>query len=370
MNYKNLTALAGVLGLAAFGTRAAETTNAPAASPAPAAQPLFPDEILCQGKGVEIRRSQLDQSFLQFKANLTARGQTVPDSERETMETRLLDRLIVTKLLAQRATDEDRQKAREAAAKFTADTKEKAGSPESFQRQLQALNFTAEQFDAQVLERAVCEEVVNREIKSKVNLTDDQLRKYYDDHGEAFDSPEMVHVAHILLSTRDPVTGQEISDAQKQEKMDQMKKLLERARQGEDFATLAKAYSEDSGSRDNGGEYTFARGRMAREFEAAAFNLKTNEVSDIVTTQFGYHIIKLYEKLPARKVPLDEAKDRLKDFLERQEVQKQLPAFLERLKTEANLQYLHGAKPVVETAEADAVAEDAPAKPAPQPADK
>ena len=81
-----------------------------------------------------------------------------------------------------------------------------------------------------------------------------------------------------------------------------MEGLLKRARAGEDFAKLAKEYSEDPGSKDKGGEYKFPRGQMVPEFEAAAFSLGTNQVSDIVTTRFGYHIIKLSEKIPARKV--------------------------------------------------------------------
>ena len=83
-----------------------------------------------------------------------------------------------------------------------------------------------------------------------------------------------------------------------------MEGLLKRARAGEDFAKLAKEYSEDPGSKDKGGEYKFPRGQMVPEFEAAAFSLKTNQVSDIVTTSFGYHIIKLSEKIPAQKVEL------------------------------------------------------------------
>ena len=93
-----------------------------------------------------------------------------------------------------------------------------------------------------------------------------------------------------------------MTEEQKAAKRKEMEGLLKRARAGEDFAKLAKEYSEDPGSKDKGGEYTFPRGQMVPEFEAAAFSLNTNQVSDIVTTRFGYHIIKLSEKIPAQKV--------------------------------------------------------------------
>jgi peptidyl-prolyl cis-trans isomerase C len=333
-----------VLAVASAG--AAEVVKEPAAKPAGAGKALFADDVLCKGKGIEIKRSQLDEAFTQFRANVAVRGQTVPEEKRDLYETQLLDRLVVSRLLVSRATDEDRKKAREQADKFVAETKKQAGSDESFQRQLKAMSFSAEQFDAQVLERAVCEEVVDRELRAKVQITDEQAKKYYDENGDRFERPEMVRASHILLSTRDAVTGQELSGEKKKEKRQQIEKLLERAKKGEDFAALAKEFSEDPGSKDTGGEYTFPRGQMVPEFEEAAFSLKPNEISGVVTTQFGYHIVKLHEKTPAQKTEFAKVEKDLKEFLSRQEVQeKMLPDFLKRIKKEANLEYLNGAKP-------------------------
>ena len=125
----------------------------------------------------------------------------------------------------------------------------------------------------------------------------------------------MVRASHILLITRDTATQTDLSEDKKAAKHKQMEDLLKRARDGEDFAKLAKEYSEDPGSKDKGGEYKFARGQMVPEFEAAAFSLKTNQVSDIVNSSYGYHIIKLSEKIPAQKVEFAEAAADLKEGL-------------------------------------------------------
>lgn len=363
MKTKIMMALLGALGLAAAGLDAAAAAKENPAKPTTPAGQIFPDDVLIKGKSIEVKRSELDEAFLQFKANLNARGQVLPEERRELIESQLLDRLVITKLLLGRATDQDKKKARTAADKFIASTKEQAGSEESFSRQLGAMNFTPAQFDATVLERAICEEVVDRELKSKVSVTEDQIKKFYDENGRQFERPETVRAAHILLSTRDPNTNQELSAEKKKEKKQQLEKVLEKARKGEDFAALAREYSEDPGSKSKGGEYTFGRGQMVPEFESTAFSLKTNEVSDIVTTQFGYHIIKLYEKLPAQKLELDKVKDDLKEQLARSEVQdKMLPDFLKKLKQDADLNYLNGAKaPEDKPAESPAAA--SPAKP-------
>src|SRR6266571_9217350 len=346
MNNTATLALLGVMVIAASGLQADQTTKADSSKPAVDVKQIFPDDTLCKGKGVEIKRSQVDETFIQFKANLIARGQVFSESKRDLAESQLLDRLVITKLLVNRANEEDKKKARTVADKFVADTKRQAGSHESFQRQLGAMNFTPEQFDAQVLEHAICEEVVDRELRSHVNITDEQLKKFYDENGEQFERPETVRAAHILLATRDVVTGQEVSEETKKERRQQIDKILDRAKKGEEFAALAREYSEDPASKNAGGEYTFARGQFRNpEFESAAFALKTNEISGVITTAFGYHIIKLYEKMPAQKLELAKVKDDVKDGLSRREVQeKLLPDYLRSLKKEANLQYLNGAK--------------------------
>ena len=214
--------------------------------------------------------------------------------------------------------------------------------------------------------------MVDRELRSHVTITDEQLKQFYDQNGEQFERPETVRAAHILLSTRDAVTGQEVSEETKKERKQQIDRILERAKKGEEFAALAREYSEDPGSKNTGGEYTFARGQFRNpEFENAAFALKTNEISGVVTTAFGYHIIKLYEKMPAQKLELAKVKDDLKDGLSRREVQeKLLPDYLKSLKKEANLQYLNGAKPPSEVSDekpADKPVEKEAEKPALKP---
>jgi peptidyl-prolyl cis-trans isomerase C len=321
--------------------------NSPTASPAAKTPALFPDEVVCQGKGVQIRRSDVDLAFLQFQANENARGRSIPEARRDELEARLLDRLLITQLLLDQATDADKTQAKALADKFVTETRTQAGSPEAFQRQLTAMGFTEEQFLRQIMERAICEEVVDRALKSQVTITDAQVKRYYDENADKLQRPEMVKVKHVFLSTRDPNTMQELSDQTRKAKREQIDKVLARARQGENFDTLVAEFSEDPRAKEKGGEYIFARGQMPLPFETAAFSLQTGQVSDVVTTTFGYHIIRLNQRIPAEPIELAKIQADVRDKLARVEVQeKLLPDYLKKLKAEASLQFLHGAQPI------------------------
>ena len=116
---------------------------------------------------------------------------------------------------------------------------------------------------------------------------------------------------------------------------------MKRAKAGEDFALLATQYSEDPGSKDNGGELPpFGHGEMVPQFEAAAFSMKTNTISDVVTTDYGFHIIKLLEITPAQTVPYAKVTDKIKDYLVQQKTEKLAPVYLAGLTKDADVQIL------------------------------
>ena len=118
---------------------------------------------------------------------------------------------------------------------------------------------------------------------------------------------DKVRARHILISTVD-AERQPLSEEKKAEAKKKAEEILAKAKAGEDFAELAKTYSEDPGSKDNGGEYTFGRGEMVAEFEETAFALEPGQISDLVETKFGYHIIKLEEKIASTAEQVEEAK--------------------------------------------------------------
>ena len=311
-----------------------------------ATAPLFEDTVVAKGKGFEIKQSQVDDMYMAFKGHRAAMGVAIPPEARPRIESDIIEKLIATRLFLQRASDQDKAKAKEVADAFIAEQKKQTLSEESFRRQLLAVGMTPPEFEAQVREQAIVKVVIDREIKPKQTVTDADAKKFYDQNPNLFKEPEMVRASHILISTRDSVSGKNLAPEAKLEKKHLAEKVLARARAGEDFAKLVREFSQDAASKDKGGEYVFPRAKddprraMIPELESAAFSMKTNQVSDLVETAYGYHILKTLEKIPSRQIPFTDVEARIKDNLLREQVEKALPEFVEQMKKEAGVKIL------------------------------
>ena len=326
------------------------STNAPSAKPALKAPDLFVDNVVAKGKGVEVKRGQLDDEVMRLRSQAASGGQAIPAEQLQMVEQKVLDQLIGIQLLLAKATDSDKTAGKGVAEKRFEDIKTRLGSDETLNRRLKAEGITRDELLSKWSDAATAEAVVKRELQ--VSVSPEEAKKYYDDNPARFEQPEMVRASHILLSTRDANTNAELPEDKKVAKRKQMEELLKRARAGEDFAKLAKEYSEDPASKDKGGEYKFPRGQMAAEFEAAAFSLNTNQISDIVTTMFGYHIIKQSEKIPSRKEAFagpetksillkpDGSNATIREILSDLAMQKQIPTFFAKLKKDAGVEIL------------------------------
>jgi len=327
--------------LAASLVPAAQSGAVDSAKPAVKASDLFPDEVVAKGKGVEVKRSQLDDAITGIKSTAAAQGQSIPPDHISLLQQQVLDRLIQIQLLLTKATEADKTTAKETTNGRIEDIKTRAGSDEALNRQLKSVGTTPDELRSKMTEESTAQAVLERELK--IQVADSDVKKFYDDNPSKFEQPEMVRASHILLSTRDMETGKDLPDDKKAAKRKEAEALSKRARAGEDFAKLARENSEDPGSKDKGGEYQFPRGQMVPEFEAAAFSLKTNEVSDIVTTQFGYHIIKLSEKIPAKKVELAKVAPKVKEYLAQQQMQKrqqEVQNYMDKLKKDASVEIM------------------------------
>ena len=140
-------------------------------------------------------------------------------------------------------------------------------------------------------------------VADTIQVTDAQVQAYYNAHRDEYRTPERVHARHILLSTANKPKD-EVPKIQAQAEA-----LLKQIKSGGDFAELAKKNSQDPGSAQKGGDLGWvSRGQMVKNFEDAVFTLKPNEISNVVTTEYGFHIIQVLEKQPAHLQTLDEVK--------------------------------------------------------------
>lgn len=318
----------------------------PEAKPRFTLDELFPDKVVARGKGFEIKTSQIEKEFTEFKTSMAAQGRAVAEDQRREFEGKILERLAISKILDIKATAEDRAKASDAVDKYIAELKKRAASEESFKRQVEATGFTPEQFRQKIVDRAVIEEVFNREVKTSLKASEDDIKKFYEANLNKFKEPEAVKVSHILRLAVDMTTPgpggapAEMPADKKQAQRELAESLLKRLKAGENFAKLATEFSEDPGSKDRGGMMIIPRGQMSPDFESAVFALGANQISDIITSKYGYHIVRVDERLPAKQFSLEDTRERIREHLIQQEAEKLLPGYVERLKKEAGFEIL------------------------------
>ncbi len=176
--------------------------------------------------------------------------------------------------------------------------------------------------------------LLKEEVIDKIEVTEQDMKLYYAGHANEFKEPEMARVRHILLSTMG-IT----SDVEKEKVKGRLEEILKRIRAGEDFGKLASEFSDDAVSKNKGGDLgTIKRGLTVKEFEDTAFALKPGELSGIVETKFGYHIIKCEEKTEAGTKPFAEVKDTLREKVLQQIKQGKIKDITEKAMKEAKIE--------------------------------
>jgi peptidyl-prolyl cis-trans isomerase D len=177
-----------------------------------------------------------------------------------------------------------------------------------------------------------------------VQVTRDELQAYYDQHRDQYRTPEQVKVSHILIKT--PLAGADgkVDDKGVAEAQRRAEDLLKQLKQGANFEDLAKKYSEDSGSAKEGGSLGWiGRGRTVPEFEKAAFSLPKGQMSDLVKSSYGFHIIRVDDKQDAHMKTLDEVKAEIEPILKQQKAQQVAQKEAEDLLQQAQKQSLDAA---------------------------
>lgn len=169
----------------------------------------------------------------------------------------------------------------------------------------------------------------------KTKISDADIKKYYEENKNKYADDE-VRASHILISTVDQDSKKPLSDEKQKEAKKKADELYEKVKSGDDFAKLAKENSDDKGSAVKGGDLGFfSKGQMVPEFEKAAFSMDKGEISKVVKTQYGYHIIKLTDK-KHKQYTFDEVKDNIKQNLLYQRYTEKVKQLVDKADTKMN----------------------------------
>ena len=247
-----------------------------------------------------------------------------------------MELIIEQALVAQAATKAGLEADQEAVDKSVADMRSIFASENAFQMKLEGEGFTEASFRMHIGRMMAAQLYLDGLRNKAVDVSDADLERYYKENKRRLTLPEQIRVRHILITWK-PL-GKQDDRAFIRE---QMLPILERARAGEDFAALAREFSDDFATKQTGGDTgLFGRGQMAPAFENAAFALELGEISAPVETSFGVHIIRLEERQEQEVLVLDDIRDQLREHVRTEQAELVVNEEIERLKAAADINIL------------------------------
>lgn len=299
--------------------------------PAVAADKAADAEKVAVVNGSVITQKAFQEELGPYLQRMAMTGQKPEGEQLAEEKKKILENLINRELLFQVAQKKGFEADPEAIEEQFNDLKNRFPDEARFQAMLDQMGITADSLRQTIAQRLMIQKLIEQEVGKDFEITDAEAKAFYDKHPVT--QPEKVRASHILIKA-DPDAG----EAEKKAARKKLEGIQKKVEAGEDFAELAKAHSEGPSS-DKGGDLSyFGRGQMVKPFEDVVFAMETGEVSDIVETRFGYHLIKKTGKQPAGTVPYEEIEDRLKEYLKDQKVQKQVAAYIETLKETAEIE--------------------------------
>jgi peptidyl-prolyl cis-trans isomerase C len=212
--------------------------------------------------------------------------------------------------------------------------KSRFGGDAGLGKALEAQGLTLEDLKVELKKEIGIQKLIETEFVPAITVTAEEKKKFYDENPTQMERPEQFRAAHILLLVKEGSTPEVKEEVRK--KAGSIRSMLDA---GQDFAELARKNSEDPGSKDSGGELPWmSRGQTVPPFEAAAMALAPGELSPVVETDFGFHIIKLHEKRSAGVMSYEEVEGRIDEFLKRRSLQQKLEAEIQTLRTQAKVE--------------------------------
>ena len=306
-----------------------------AAPAAPAAQePVKPvpatlPAVVARVNGEEVSKADFDRFLKQMEVRA---GQPVPANRRDEIYRAIVDQLVTYTALVQetraRGVTVDDAEAKKAADEQIADLRKQIPDEAAFKKALAARDMTLDRLRADIRKDLAINKMMQAELAAAGPVTDAEVKDFYDKNPDEFTG---VRASHILIKPDG------FDEASKKKARAAAEDVLKQARAGADFAELAKKHSTDSSAQQGGDLGFFTKGRMVPEFSNAAFALQPNQISEVVESQFGYHIIKVTER---KDVPLAEASEKIRGFLTAKTRDERQQAFVAGIKNKSKIEVL------------------------------
>lgn len=322
----------------ASGETPAADAATPAATPSPGPEapppppkpvPEVIPDVIARVNGEDVSKTEFDRLVQQMEAQA---GRPVPAEQRDQVYRGIIDQLVTYTLLVQETKARNvvvsDAEAKQIADARIADLRKQVPNEAAFNKAMADRNMTVAKLRADIRRDIAINKMMQVEIAKLQPPTDAELKEYYDKNTDEFRG---VRASHILIRPDG------FDEASKKKARTAIEDVLKQAKAGTDFGELARKHSSDGSAQAGGDLGFFTKGTMVPAFSDAAFALEPGQLSDVVETQFGFHVIKVTEK---KEVQFAEASEKLRAFLGQKRQQDAEQAFVNALKSKAKIEVL------------------------------
>jgi peptidyl-prolyl cis-trans isomerase C len=319
-------------GTAASGVGAPGGSGTPAAPAPPKPVPAQIPPVIARVNGEDVKKTDFDRIIQTMEARA---GQPIPADRRDEIMRGAIDQLVVYTLLSQESRNRGiKIDEAEIEAKM-GQLKSQFPTQEAFDKALKDRGMTVDSLRKDARVDLSVTKLIEAEVATLPGPSDVEAKDFYDKNPDRFKQDESVRASHILIRVDEKADA-----AAKKKARAEIDAVLKQAKAGADFAKLAQQHSQDGSAAQGGDLNYFAKGAMVPAFDKVAFELKPGQISDVVTTQFGYHIIKVVDHKPGRTIPFEESSQQIKQFLTEQKKQQHQNAYIEGLKKKSKIEVL------------------------------
>jgi peptidyl-prolyl cis-trans isomerase SurA len=307
---------------------------APAAPAAPSHHGVIAEEIVARVNNDIITLTDYEKAMEALRHDVAQDCQGCPPERLEAMykdkQKDLLRDMIDQQLLIQRAKDEGIGVESDVIKRLDEVRKQNnLASLDELEKAVESEGLSWEDYKTQFRNALLTQEVIHREMGSRIVIGHDEVKQYYDAHQSDFVRPEQVELAEIFLDTQGK-SPQEIETIEQK-----TNELRNRVTKGEDFSEIAKRYSEGS-TKDKGGSLgTFERGQLSKQLEDIVFKMDKGQITEVIQTKTGFEILKILDHYKAGQQPVEKVENEIMNRIYMQKMQPQMREYLAQLREES-----------------------------------
>lgn len=298
---------------------------------------LAADNPTPEDPAVVVNGTAITQKALAFETQrmieqMARQGQVPNEEIMPQVREDVLNRMIEEELLYQDSQTKEIKVPGERVTEELASIKQRFPSEKEYQDALAGIDMSEAELTRKITRGMAIEQLIKNHVIQGTAVSDAESRAFYDQNARMFEKPEQIQARHILIKMEGDVTEEQKAEARAKIEM-----VRKKAIDGEEFAALASEYSEGP-SRAKGGDLGyFSRGQMVKPFDDAAFALEPGKISEVVETQFGYHIIEVTDRQPASVVSYETAQAQIVERLKQEKSRREIRQYIEALRAKADI---------------------------------